>query len=35
MSNLPIGTTLYDADDDTPAVYTSAGWKLMTLATIP
>lgn len=35
MSNLPIGTTLYDADDDTPAIYTSAGWKLATLSAIP
>lgn len=35
MSNLPIGTTLYDADDDTPAIYTSAGWKLVPLNAIP
>ncbi|WP_215754816.1 hypothetical protein [Acetobacter sp. P5B1] len=35
MSNLPIGTTLYDADDDTPAIYTSAGWKLAALTAMP
>lgn len=35
MLNLPIGTTLYDADDDAPAVYTSAGWKLATLSALP
>ncbi|GAN69271.1 hypothetical protein AOR01nite_06800 [Acetobacter orleanensis] len=35
MSGLPIGTTVYDADDDTPAVYTSAGWKMMALNAIP
>nr|WP_298794644.1 hypothetical protein [uncultured Acetobacter sp.] len=35
MSNLPIGTTVYDADDDAPAIYTSAGWKLAALNAIP
>lgn len=30
-----VGLMVYDADDDTPAIYTSAGWKLLTLAAIP
>lgn len=30
-----IGLVVYDADDDAPAVYTSAGWKLMVLSSLP
>lgn len=29
------GMEVYDSDDDAPAVYTGAGWKLMTLSTLP
>ncbi|OUJ03979.1 pectate lyase family protein [Acetobacter cibinongensis] len=30
-----VGLVVYDADDDAPAVYTSAGWKLMVLSALP
>ncbi|MCP9320141.1 hypothetical protein KBX73_10225 [Acetobacter persici] len=29
------GMQIYDSDDDTPAVYTGAGWKLMSLSALP
>lgn len=29
------GMEIYDSDDDTPAVYTGAGWKLMPLSDLP
>lgn len=29
------GMEIYDSDDDAPAIYTGAGWKLMTLSALP